>query len=120
MCQYPVFCSNVVLFFRRDFDNKEKGVDTSIAVDVGQFASRTRHANCRRDNKCICSVVSDNINPNTCKIVILSGDGDMFPVVESALAYGWHVDLAAFPSSFSKVFKKFDDEPRFCKIEIKI
>jgi hypothetical protein len=119
VCSNPVKCEKVELYSERGSNNKEKEVDTTIVSDVVHFAGGVKHVDCSRGKKCICPLLTPDINRETCQIVILTGDRDMCPAVQSALDYGWFVDVAAFPLSLSPEFdKRFGGRPRFHLIKI--
>lgn len=69
-----------VITHDRDFHNKEKAVDTELAVQ---------------------GTMAIAMAPEPGILVIASGDRDFIPLVKMAQARGWSAEMAAFGSSFS-------------------
>lgn len=79
-----------VIVSRRNSENREKGVDTGLAIRG--------------------AVLIDRGPPST--LIIASGDADFLPLVELAKKCSWNVELAAFGKSIAAEMAAAADKTR--------
>ncbi|XP_048254910.1 uncharacterized protein LOC125381661 [Haliotis rufescens] len=82
------------------WSGKEKMVDTQIVADVTELV-------CDPKNR-----------EHGSTVVIVSGDKDMYPCIEKAMARQWNVEVWAMENSLSEGLKSLNKQNQFVKVQI--